>query len=647
MCGIVGTFRFDGRPIDRRLLSRQVAALRHRGPDGSGIWTSAKVGLGHTRLAIIDRSDAGAQPMQTSDGSYALIYNGELYNTAELKRALRRPWPFRGRSDTEVLLYTFCDHGPSCLPRLDGIYAFAIYEAAAERLWLVRDPFGVKPLYYHHDRNRLIFSSEIRPLLLDPSAPVRPNHSALRRHVLFGYTPDPETAFADILRLPPATAMRIEANGRASVEPYWSVEELSARHSGDLETTLADSVRRQSVSDVPTGLFLSGGLDSSLLLAELARTKSISADFRAYNVGLDSDEAPSGADGRIERAAAIQSSALYGVELVRIHPSPPSTSSLPDVLASIEEPICNPSNFLIDVICHQARDHGTPVLFSGHGGDEIFGGYRRHVWARHLPRLRACGSGLAWFLERGSDGMLARRMAASLRRNAALHPLVSVAAIGWDLIEDGTLSPEFFPVDGIPAAAAPFERLLARWRGQSLLKQLMLLDLHTYLPAQNLINMDKASMRRSVEVRVPFLDRALVAIGLNAPDRELVTGFRNKVLIRKAAKHLLPASLFKAPKLGFGPPEVELMRGPEAQELLRDRRTRERGLFDQQTISLKLARLTSDAHNLALQLYGLAVIEQWFRLFIDQRPAAQCDIPQENGHTSQNEPPMIRAAVTN
>jgi asparagine synthase (glutamine-hydrolysing) len=621
MCGIVGTFRFDGRQVDRRLLCEQVAAIRHRGPDGNGTWTSRTVGLGHTRLAIIDLSEAGAQPMSTPDGSHTLVYNGELYNTPALKDALRSRWRFRGHSDTEVLLYSIADHGAACFRRLEGMFAFALYEAAAERLWLVRDPFGVKPLYYHRDRNRLVFSSEIRPLLLDPDTPRRPNHAALRQHALFGYAPDPETAFAEILRLPPASAMRVEANGNVVVEPYWCIEELWPQEPGNLLSILEDSVRRQATADVPTGLFLSGGLDSSLLLAELARAKVLSPHFRAYNVGLDPSDGVASSAGCIERAAAVKSSAQYGVELVRIHPSTGGVISLEEILESVEEPICNPSNTLIDLICRRARENGTTVLLSGHGGDEIFAGYRRHVWARHLGALRACGTGLAWLMER-SQSTLTRRMAASLKPNAAMHPLVSIAAMGWDLITESVVTADWFPITEMPVAAGPLEMLLARWRDQSLLKQMMLLDLHTYLPAQNLINMDKSSMRRSVEVRVPFLDRATAAVGLNASDTQLVGGRRNKLLIRGAAKRLLPPALFKAPKLGFGPPEVGLVRGQEAQELLLSRRTRERGLFDQAAIGTRLAALRPNAEHLALQLYGLATIEQWFRLFMDQPPAA-------------------------
>ena len=618
MCGIVGTMRFDGRPVDREQLQRQVAGLRHRGPDGNGIWTDSRVGLGHTRLAIIDLSAAGAQPMATPGDSHVLTYNGELYNAPELRTGLRRGWRFRGHSDTEVLLYSLVDRGPACLPHLEGIFAFALYDTAACRLWLVRDPFGIKPLYYHLDRNRLVFSSEIRPLFLDPDTPRVPNHDALRQHVLFGYAPDPATAFAGIRRLPPAHLMRLEADGRATVEPYWRLESLLGAPPGDLLDRLGDSVRRQSVADVPTGMFLSGGLDSSLLLAELARTGTLTPGFRAYNVGLEEDDSVVSRAGRFERSAAVESSRQYGVDLVRIHPQGGEIATLAEILESVEEPICNPSNSLIDLICRRARERGTTVLLSGHGGDEVFGGYRRHVWARHLATLhRWGGAPLAWVMARGSRSTLTRRMAASLRSNGELHPLVSIAAMGWDLVTEGAVSQDWFPAGSIARAAAPLEELLARWRGQSFLKQMMLLDLHTYLTAQNLINMDKSSMRRSVEVRVPFLDRAVVAVGLNTPDRVLVHGLRGKGPVRALAGRLLPPRLAATPKLGFGPPQAQLVAREEYRELLLGRRTRERGLVDPAAVERLRSRLTPESENLAVQLYGLAAIEQWFRLFID------------------------------
>ena len=622
MCGIVGTVRFDGRNVDAALLHRQIAMLRHRGPDGSGLWTDGGVGFGHTRLAIIDRSEAGAQPMTTLDGAHVLTYNGELYNAPELRRRLRVPVTYRGHSDTEVLLHALADRGVHAFAQLDGIFAFAWFDRPTGRVWLVRDPFGVKPLYFHRNERRLTFASEIRPLLADPETPRRPNHAALQRHVLFGYSPDPDTAFEGIHRVPPAHAMRIEPDGRCITAAFWSIDELPFTDEEELWPALQESVRGQLVSDVPAGIFLSGGLDSSLLLAAISKGGGAPADFRAYNVGVEDAEKGEHAASAIERQAAETSSALYGVELVRLHPVRDVAASLSEIMTSVEEPIANPSNVLIDLVAAAAKERGTTVLLSGHGGDEVFGGYRRHVWARYLGALRRSGGGgLAWAMERASPGTLSARMAASLRRSEEVHPLVSIAAVGWDLLSDQSVSPDWFSPRAIPSAAAPLETLLARWKGRSYLKQMMLLDLHTYLSAQNLINMDKSSMRRAVEVRVPLLSPRLVAVGLRADDRRLVAGRRNKILLRELAARHLPASLLHAPKLGFGPTQVSLVRSEEVRELLLGWRTLQRGLFDVRQVESRLRALRTGDENAAIQLYGLAAIEQWFRLFIDHSSA--------------------------
>jgi asparagine synthase (glutamine-hydrolysing) len=620
MCGITGVIRFDAQPVDQMLLRRQTALLMHRGPDDEGTWAGGSVGLGFRRLAIIDLSPGGRQPMVTVDGSHVIIYNGELYNTPELRSALGAR-TYRGHSDTEVLLYAVAEKGIAALAKLEGIFAFALYDIGAEELWLVRDPFGVKPLYYHRNARRLCFASEITPLLLDPETPRRPNWAAIRQHVLLGYALDPGTAFEGIERVPPGCALRVRPDGSVSLTAYWALEQLLEGPPVDVGEALAESASRQAIADVPMGIFLSGGLDSSLLLANLAARNAIPSGFRAYNVGLDPQDRVVSSAGRAERHLAALTCARYGVPLVRIHPLDPEAPSIAEMVESVEEPICNPSNSLIDLICRRAREDGTTVLLSGHGGDEVFGGYRRHVWARHLPTLRRAGAGLAaplvgWL----SRDTLVRRMAASLRPPRGIDPLVTLAAMGWDLPQAGVLTANWFPRTAVEEVVAPLQALLARWKDHSPLKQMMLLDLQTYLSAQNLINMDKVSMRRSVEVRVPFLYRPLVAAGLRLPDAALVEGRRNKAVIRHLAAAMLPAEVVAGPKLGFGPPQVQLVAGEEYRELLLGRRTRERGLVNPAAVEGLASRLTPSSENLAVQLYGLAIIEQWFRSFMDQSP---------------------------
>lgn len=623
MCGIVGTLRFDQREVDASTLAQQVRSLHHRGPDGNGMWIKDFAGLGHTRLAILDLSANGAQPMVSADHRYVLVYNGEIYNFQDLRKSLQGRHTFRSTSDTEVLLYGLIHYGSAWLEKLEGMFAFAFYDAHSRKLLLARDPFGMKPLYYHVNKNRIAFASEIKPLFFDSETPREPNHAALRQHLLFGYAVDPATAFKDIYRLEPGTFLEIDADGSMRRAEYWHVEELLSLECGEIPNSLRESVRLHCVSDVPNGLFLSGGIDSSLLLACCDKEGCLDQGFRAYNVGLDPNDKLTDAGQKLERSIAAKTCEHYGVDLVKIHPMESSAPSIRELISTVEEPINNPSNSLIDLVCVSARARGTIVLLSGHGGDELFAGYRRHVWARYLSWFRIPGAAqLGRLIAYSSRNTLVQRMAASIG-NRGVHPLISIAAVGWDLIAKYNIAPEWFGREAMDEAAAPLAVMLDRWSNLSMLKQMMLLDIKTYLAAQNLINMDKCSMHRSVEVRLPFLWRRLAARGLQTPDRLLISRFQNKACLRAVASGMLPEFITKAPKMGFGPPEDLVVRSPEGQELLLGSRSGKRGLVSGRAIATLVSRVCPGAAHLAVQLYGLMAIEQWFRCFIDENPTSE------------------------
>ncbi|MFN8582189.1 MAG: asparagine synthase (glutamine-hydrolyzing) [Gemmatimonadaceae bacterium] len=463
MCGIAGVVRFDGLAPSLALLQAQARSLTHRGPDSSGHWTDGPVGLVHTRLAIVDLSRAGDQPMTSPDGRVTLVYNGELYNTSSLRSALAvSQW--RGHSDTEVLLNTFCEHGPASFELLEGMFAFAVYDAVHGELWLVRDPFGIKPLYYHANERRLVFASEVRPLLLDPETPRAPNMTALRQHLLLGYAADPLTAFDGIQRLPAAHALCVQPNGTVRAHRYWDERQLFDLTVLPAYEGLCQSVERQSVSDVPMGLFLSSGLDSSLIASALATTGR-SAAFAAFNVRLDPDEGRATDAGRVERRVAEATASRFAMPFVKVRSDVDAIPSIQAMIETVEEPIANPSNALIDRVCEVARAQGTKVLLTGHGGDEVFAGYRRHVWARYAPIAgRAHLGPLLRMVAAVSDRSSIRRMADSLQSGAALHPLVSVSSVGWTLVMQGEVCPTWFPPGMVHGTVGPLLELLGRWR---------------------------------------------------------------------------------------------------------------------------------------------------------------------------------------
>ncbi len=627
MCGIAGVMRFDGLTPSGAILGAQARSLHHRGPDSAGIWSEGPVGLAHTRLSIVDLSEAGNQPMHSTDGRVTLVYNGELYNTESL-RSLLPSLRWRGHSDTEVLLNMFCAKGPSCFPMLEGMFAFAVLDSAASELWLVRDPFGIKPLYFHQNARRLVFGSETKALFLDPETPRASNVNALRQHLLLGYSLDPETAFAGIMRLPAAHALCVRPDGSVTMKRYWDERELFELPVPAIYHGLRSSVARQSISDVPMGLFLSSGVDSSLIASALSNDGNASA-FAAYNVGLEATEGRATDAGRIEREVAERTAARFGLPFVKIRAEGEAIPSIAAMIETVEEPIANPSNALIDRVCAVARERGTKVLLTGHGGDEVFAGYRRHVWARYSPVASALHVGLLLQLAAAATGRpTLRRMADSVTPGATPHPLLSMSSVGWALVMQRRVCEAWFSPDQVPRTVAPVLAMLERWREHSLLKQLMLLDMHTYLSAQNLVNMDKVSMRHSVEVRLPFLHRPMVAAGLQTADRYLVRRGRNKWLLRRLAREILPRDVWAGKKRGFGPSQVQLLASPEAMELLLGSTTQQRGMFDPRALRrLVTSMVQGRSEETALQLYGVVAIEQWLRSFIDRTPTPAVPAP--------------------
>jgi asparagine synthase (glutamine-hydrolysing) len=621
MCGIVGEFRFDGLPAREIALREQLRLLHHRGPDSSGSVVVQGCALGHTRLAIQDLTDCGAQPMRTPDHRYTLVYNGELYNRAELIDRFGLHRRLRGHSDTECLLWALVEHGEAAIPALEGMYAFAFVDHRDSTLLLARDPLGIKPLYVHQSPQRVVFSSEIKPLLVYRDVPRAPDYAALRQSLLFGYTLDPDTAFVDIKRLSPGTWRKYDPKGVARTQKFWSVESAVSGEPGAVGPTLSDSVRSQLISDVPTGLLLSGGVDSTLMLALIARDGGLPRDFACINVGADPDDANAPRYGSIERRLAASTARHFGCALLEVDQNDASLPSLDESVCSVEEPISNPSNGLIDLVAREARARGTFVLLSGHGGDEVFAGYRRHLWARYLPLARRVG--LPHLLHQAAaryPAPVLQRMSDSLSGHAALHPLISVGAVGWSLVSGESVAPDWFPASAIAHAAAGHTQILDRVSHLSLLKQMMLLDLQSYLPAQNLINMDKMSMRRSVEVRVPFLQRAVVHTGLALSDRELIRRGRNKVALRRLAATLVPSPVLRAPKMGFGPSQSRLLHGEQYRDLLFGAHSKARGLFATERLEARWRAMKDGDERTAIQLYGPIVIEQWFRSFIDAAP---------------------------
>jgi len=574
MCGLAGILAFgDTRPVAEDEVRAMRDAIVHRGPDGAGLWLApdGRIGLGHRRLAIVDLSDAAAQPMADADGTVQLVYNGEIYNHAELRRELEaRGHRFRtDHSDTEVVVHGYREWGIDCIDRFRGMFAFALWDTRARRLWLVRDRIGVKPLYYAVHGGRLRFASEIKALLTDPTLPRAVNEEALFHYLSFLTTPAPDTLFEGIRKLPGGTLLQVEADGRMTERRWWDA--LDARpdvptdDGAIAERVLAElrtAVGLRKVSDVPVGVFLSGGIDSSANAALFSDGET--RPIHTFSIGYDRDygstkneldyarrmAAMIGADHR-ERRLALQNLIDF----------------LPRMVALQDEPIADPVCVPLYYVSKLARDAGVIVCQVGEGADELFWGYPNWRRAWRLQRLNdrfpvpgiAKELGLAGLRAWGKD---AHQPYDWLARARARQPIFWGGAETFTHAEKlRLLAPPLRQQFAERSSWEVIAPIRARWEEntpeRSTLNWMSYLDLNFRLPELLLMRVDKMSMGVSLEARVPFLDHRFVELGLNIPEAVKTRGGTLKAVLKRAVRGLIPAEMIDRPKQGFGVPVHE------------------------------------------------------------------------------------------
>lgn len=640
MCGIAGFVGFDSE----QALARMASVMVHRGPDDGGAFLSAplqdgsRVGLVSRRLAIRDLSPAGHMPMATPDGRLHIVYNGEVYNAAALRRDLEADgYRFRSNSDTEVVLYLFHRHGVGCLRRLNGMFALAVWDAVARELVLARDHFGIKPLYYMHDGRRLAFGSEVKSLLQLPGATRRLRPDALNQYLTFLWVPDPATLFDGVLKVP-AGHYAVFRDGQLSLREYWDLEMPPAGEpaGGDpaalateLRERFTSSVRSQLVSDVPLGAFLSAGLDSSSIVAAMA--SSVAAP-RTYTIAFP-PKYRVGETTMDDTDVAARTARHFGATHTEIVVEPDVVDLLPRLVWHMDEPVADPAIITAYLVSREARRSVT-VLLSGVGGDELFAGYRKHL----------------------AHGLAARyqRLPAWLRRRV-LEPAVEALPSfrGWRLkgpvrlakkmARSGSLAPEDrFLMDATYLNGADRRRLLAadvaagladhdpwcrhrewfaRVRHADFLNQMLYLDTRTFMVSLNLTYNDKMSMASSVEVRVPFLDWELAEwVARHVPPSQKLHGSTTKHVLREAMRPWLPAEVLAQKKAGFGAPADYWLAhelAPMVRDLLSPRRIAERGLFDPAAVASMVEEQFSGRRDWSLQVWQLLTLELWQQAFID------------------------------
>jgi asparagine synthase (glutamine-hydrolysing) len=626
MCGIYGVLSTDGRRLDASLLDRMGDVTRHRGPDDAGKYTGTGVLLGMRRLAIIDVS-GGHQPISNEDGTIWAVCNGEIYGFRELREDLRRRGhTFATESDSEVVVHLYEEFGDDFVTRLDGMYGFALWDEPRKRLLIGRDRLGIKPLYYANVGGSFVFASELKALLQVPGATVAVDPLALTEYLTLGYVPAPHSFVLGVRKLPPATLM-IHERGRSEMRRYWELP--MAADESLTEADWADSVLQgleravveQLVSDVPLGAFLSGGIDSSSVVALMARHTS--QPVKTYSIGFAGD---SGGQYYNELPYARQVAQLFGTDHHEIVVKPDVTALLPKLVWHLDEPIADAAFVTTFLVSEFARRDVT-VILSGVGGDELFGGYRRYL-GDHYGRLYGA---IPRSIRQGLLVPLARRLPSD--RHSRLLDLSRLAK-GFILSSELPFDQRYRSYVELFDSAERDSLLLARAapRRDSLdlafeaahqgdaLRRLMEVDMQTQLPDDLLLLTDKMTMAASLECRVPFLDHRLVELSARMPARFKIRGRRLKHVLKKAVSGLLPDEILNRPKRGFGAPMGAWLKNELSTYLgaVLSRKTIEsRGFFSWPQVEKTIGMHRRSERDYTDHLLALMNFELWCRVYLD------------------------------
>jgi asparagine synthase (glutamine-hydrolysing) len=622
MCGINGVFHYRGGGLaDPALVARQAGILRHRGPDDHGLWHEGGAALAQRRLAIVDLSPGGHQPIANEDESVWVTYNGELYNWPEVKGTLlARGHRFRGHCDVEMILHLYEEHGDAVLEHLRGMFAFALVDRARRRLLLARDRVGKKPLFYHDDGRRVVFASEIKSLLLDPSVPREVDETALADYLTFQYVPSPETIWRGIRRIPPAHRLIADANG-VRVERYWSlpVEPDLGRseefYRERLRALLEEAVRIRLMSDVPLGAFLSGGIDSSVVTALMARV--VHEPVKTFSIGFEEQDV-----SELDHARRV--ARHLGTDHHELVVRPRALDLLPRLVWQMDEPFADASMIPTYYVSEMARRHVT-VALSGDGGDEAYGGYVTYPWARRyaafdrLPRALRSLAALPsrWLHPDHGLGRKLRRLPLSIvDRHLEVMSFFPPRELERVLSRD--LAARLGHHDPYVAARAEFER--AR-RAVGDLPALLYLDAVTYMTDDVLVKVDRTAMLNSLEVRCPLLDHEVLEFVARIPFEYKLRGDVSKWILKEVGRELLPPETLARGKQGFGMP-LERWLGADfgrlAREVLLDPRALRRGWLDPAGVRRVVEGSGARDERRAYQVWALVCLELWAQTYLDR-----------------------------
>jgi len=619
MCGIAGVYRYKTtKKVESAEIRAMCDLMAHRGPDGQGVYTDQEFGIGHRRLSVIDILDRSSQPMQTKNGEWTLSYNGEVYNYLELKEDLKsQGYQFSTTSDTEVLLAAFSKWGLKSLLRLNGMYAFAIWHQPTRTLTLVRDRLGIKPLYYSLTEQGVAFASEIKSLLKLTEVNIEPNHKMLDGYMSLGYCPGEETFFDGIYQLPPGHYLQIK-DGRVTKAAYWDIifqldQDLGeAFYIENAQNLLEDAVRLQLRSDVPLGVFISGGVDSSAVVAMMHRLGV--PDIKTFSVFWDSE--PGYDETRFSREIA----SLFQTDHHEYRMTPRDfLAFIPYYVWHMDEPVQEAAGISLYYIAKKAKEKVT-VILSGEGSDEVFGGYPVYRYMAWLERYRNIPQGL----------------------RTVMNSFLRTLGPKWDKhvkLSELTLEKRYFGVslneiDGMRRLYTPqlqeqiqgftVDQLLApyyeRTESQDPQTRMQYLDVKSWLVDDILIKADRMSMAASLELRVPFLDHRFMEFAAQMPPKYRLKRGETKYLIKKALEPYLPHHILYRVKQGFPTPLRFLFKGPlknYVQDILVSGRFFDRGLFKPSLVKDLVDEHREGQADHHKVLWQLLVLELWHRVFVD------------------------------
>jgi asparagine synthase (glutamine-hydrolysing) len=630
MCGICGIFHFDrGEPVERKVLDAMNRRILHRGPDEDGFYISSNVGLAMRRLSIIDLT-MGQQPVTNEDGNLFLIYNGEIYNHEELRAELQaRGHRFRSRSDTETIVHLYEEYGPDCIRRLRGMFAFSLWDARRHKLFIARDRLGIKPLYYRYTPEMFLWGSEIKAILAHPSVRAELNPVALPEYLAFGYLSSSETLYRGIEKLMPGHWLEVDESGRLRIEAYWDVPQAMSENKPErwyidkYRGMLEEAVESHLMSDVPLGVFLSGGLDSSAVAALM--TKIHRAPVETFSVGYAEQQYSE--LSYAETVAKHLGSIHHQVHLSRQE----FFDALPKLIWHEDEPLAWPSSVALYFVARLARER-VKVVLTGEGSDETLAGYTRYpwtVWNARFDRIYrgVVPSGLRHSVRQAlaTSGTLHANFRRKLEHTFLGRDGSSFASFYFDNFysafpeaeQADLLAPEYHASSG-----GAYRNSLAFWERSSgdLLTRLLYTDLKTYL-VELCMKQDQMSMAASIESRVPFLDHELVEFAVTMPPGVKTRGLSGKRILKAAVADLLPASIVYRKKMGFPTPIGGWLLGPQMEtieDLLLEPRSLERGLFEQEAVRRIFAEHRAHHRDHTDRIWRLLNLELWHRVCVEK-----------------------------